>query len=255
MRPWRGGPAGELATAVLAPNPGPMTLEGTNTWVLRAPGAADAIVLDPGPADLPEHLVRVSETAGGGVALTLLSHHHADHVGGLPQWTALAGGPVRGAGIGEPWEPQRLTAAGLTIEVLATPGHTADSACFLLPDGTLLTGDTVLGSGTTVVPWPEGNLTDYLASLEQLLELARDGRLRRLAPGHGPVVADPLAHLTVLRDHRLARLAQVRAALAAGARGAGAVREMVYGDLSAELAPAAEAIVRAQLAHLGESPD
>lgn len=248
---WRGGPAGASARALLAPNPGPMTLEGTNTWLLRGPGASGAVVVDPGPADVPEHLAAVVRAAGGPVLLTLLTHHHLDHTGALPEWTALTGSPVRGAGHGEPWrDGERLDLAGLAAEVLVTPGHTGDSVCLLLDDGVLLTGDTVLGRGTTVVPWPEGDLGAYLESLDRLIALARAGRVQRIAPGHGPVVDAPLEHLLALRQHRLERLDQVRAALAAGARDAEAVRMAVYGDLSADLTRAAQAIVRAQLAHL-----
>lgn len=248
---WRGGAAGAFARALLAPNPGPMTLEGTNIWLLRGAGASGAVVVDPGPGGVPEHLTAVARAADGPVLLTLLTHHHLDHTGALPEWTALTGSPVRGAGHGEPWrDGERLDLAGLVIEVLVTPGHTPDSVCFLLPDGVLLSGDTVLGRGTTVVPWPEGNLGAYLESLDRLIDLARAGQVQRIAPGHGPVIDAPLQHLTALRQHRLDRLDQVRAALAAGVRDAEAVRMAVYGDLPADLTPAADAIVRAQLAHL-----
>ncbi|MEE6281475.1 MBL fold metallo-hydrolase [Georgenia sp. MJ170] len=254
--PWRGGPAGRHASSVLAPNPGPMTLEGTNTWVLRGPGATDAAVVDPGPAGVPGHLAAARDVAGGEVALTLLTHHHLDHTGAVPAWTALTGSPARGAGHGAPWrDGERIAVAGVVVEVLVTPGHTADSVCFLLDDGVLLTGDTVLGRGTTVVPWPDGDLGAYLASLDRLVDLARAGRVVSLAPAHGPVVDEPLRHLTTLRDHRQQRLAQVRAAVAAGARGAEEVRAAVYGDLAAELSRAADMSVRAQLAYLGEPLD
>src|SRR5690554_1271586 len=93
---WAGGVVGDLARAVLAPNPGPMTLEGTNTWVLRAPGAAEAVVVDPGPVDVEEHLAAVRAVSGQ-VALTLLTHHHRDHTGAVPSWQELTGSPVRGA--------------------------------------------------------------------------------------------------------------------------------------------------------------
>lgn len=249
--PWHGGTVGAFARALLAPNAGPMTLEGTNTWLLRAPGASSAVVVDPGPGDVAEHLAAVHEAAGRSVAGTLLTHHHLDHTGAVPEWTALTGSTVRGAGHGQPWrDGERLEVAGLVLEVLVTPGHTPDSVCFLLPDGVLLSGDTVLGRGTTVVPWPEGDLGAYLESLDRLIDLAQTGRVQRIAPGHGPVIDAPLQHLTALRRHRLDRLDQVRAALAAGARDAEAVRMAVYGDLPADLTPAADAIVRAQLAHL-----
>lgn len=249
---WAGGAAGDSARAVLAPNAGPMTLEGTNTWVLRAPGTRQGVVIDPGPADADAHLA-AAHAAAGEVALTLLTHHHRDHTGAVERWRELTGSPVRGAGRGAPLtDGEVLEIAGLTVETLHTPGHTRDSVCFLLPDGLLLTGDTVLGRGSSVVPWPEGDLADYLASLDRLIDLTRAGRVRRLAPGHGPVVDEPLPLLEQLRRHRHERLDQVRGALAGGSRSAGDVVRAVYGDLDETLARAAESTVRAALVYLGE---
>ena len=252
---WQGGEVGGGALAVLAPNAGPMTLEGTNTWVLRNPGGG-AVVVDPGPADAADHLALVAATARGPVALTLLTHHHRDHTGAVEEWRALTDSPVRGAGHREPFtDGEILAVGGLELEVLLTPGHTRDSVCFLAGDGLLLTGDTVLGRGTTVVPFPEGDLGAYLAGLERLIGLVRDDRVRRLAPGHGPVVEDPLPFLEGLVAHRLRRLEQVRQALADGARTADEVVAAVYGELGATLAWAAGTTVRAQLAHLGHPTD
>src|SRR5699024_2808823 len=193
----------------------------------------------------------------GEVLQTWLTHHHRDHTGALAEWSALTGAPSRGAGHGRPWrDGEILDAGGLGVQVLRTPGHTEDSVCFLLTDHRLLlTGDTVLGRGTSVVPWPEGDLGDYLASLDRLIDLARSGQVERLAPGHGPAVAEPVTHLQALRDHRLQRLEQVRAALDAGAVTAADVVAAVYGDLEARLVPAATATVRAQLAYLGRPTD
>ncbi len=256
MSEWKGGLAGAGARAVLAPNPGPMTLEGTNTWVLRAPGASVSVVVDPGPAGAPEHLAAVAEVAGT-VALTVLTHHHSDHTGAVEEWVRLTDSPVRGAGHGQPlWDGERLALAGLQVEVLHTPGHTPDSLCLLVEEEqVLLTGDTVLGRGTTVVPWPEGDLGAYLESLDRIIALVEDGRVTRLAPGHGPVVTEPLAFLEQLRTHRHERLDQVREALRSGAHTAEDVVAAVYGDLDDTLARAAAMSVRAQLAHLGEPTD
>lgn len=253
---WTGGAVSPSTVCVLAPNPGPMTLDGTNTWVLRAPGADAAIVVDPGPAGAPAHLEAVLQAAGGRVALTLLTHHHADHTGALDAWSALVEAPVRGAGHGPAWTAgERIAAGGLDLEVVPTPGHTPDSVCLLLPaEGALLTGDTVLGWGTAVVPWPDGDLGAYLASLDRLRALAADRGVRRLLPGHGPVIEDAAAALDELHAHRLQRLDQVRAALAAGARTPADVVAAVYGDLGPGLADAAAAIVGAQLAYLGHPP-
>jgi glyoxylase-like metal-dependent hydrolase (beta-lactamase superfamily II) len=224
------------ASLVRAPNPGPMTLDGTNTWVLRAPGAERAVVVDPGPFD-EDHLASVA--AYGPIEAILLTHWHADHTEGVPRFTELTGADVvRVAG--------EVAAAGLRIRALDTPGHTRDSVCFLVNDAAVLTGDTVLGRGTTVVAYPDGNLGDYLASLRRL---ATFGPLPVL-PGHGPPLADCAAAATYYLHHREARLDQVRAALDAGATDAAEVVRIVYADVDPVLWPAAEASVRAQLAYL-----
>jgi glyoxylase-like metal-dependent hydrolase (beta-lactamase superfamily II) len=231
------------AVLVRAPNPGPMTLDGTNSWVLRAPGHRGCVVVDPGPDD-EGHLRRLAEA--GPVERILVTHSHDDHVGGLARFAELTGAPVGG--------PERFTAAGLAVEAVRTPGHTADSVCFVVtPEDpgaggpAVLTGDTVLGRGTTVVMWPDGDLGDYLASLARLAEL---GALPVL-PGHGPALADCAAAAGHYLAHRRARLAQVADAVAAGAGTPRQVVERVYADVDRSVWPAAELTVRAQLAHLG----
>lgn len=251
---WTGGAVGQVARAVLAPNAGPMTLEGTNTWVLRSADAS--IVVDPGPDGVTAHLEAVRDAAGE-VELTLLTHHHSDHTGAVQEWAALTGSPVRGAGHGPPLDDgEQIQAGGLTVQVLLTPGHTQDSICLLLPDHhLLLTGDTVLGRGTTVVPWPEGDLGAYLDSLERIAHLARTGAVKQIAPGHGPVIDEPLEFITELIAHRRQRLDQVSRALDDGAGSAAEVVQMVYGDLSRTLTRAALSTVRAQLAYLGHDTE
>ena len=172
-------------TLLRAPNPGPMTLDGTNTWVLRAPGAEAAVVVDPGPAD-ERHLTRVA--GYGPIAFILVTHGHHDHVEGAAELSRLLGGvPVHAADPrhcvdAEPLTPGPRTVAGLEIEVLATPGHTADSVCFVTA-GAVFSGDTILGRGTTVVAWPDGDLGAYLESLTRLTAYPR-----MLLPGHGPAL-------------------------------------------------------------------
>ncbi len=245
------------AGVVLADNPSAMTLEGTNTWLLRDdPGRRQAVVIDPGPAD-EAHLATVVAAAGV-VPLILLTHGHADHSGGTQRLHELTGAPVLaldpahrygGQGLAE---GQVLEAAGVRIEVWATPGHTADSLSFVLPDSggalAVLTGDTILGRGSTVVAHPDGVLADYLASLRRLATL--DGVA--VLPGHGPELADAGRAARAYLAHREQRLTQVRQALADGGPELSAqdVVRRVYADVDPALWPAAEWSVRAQLAYL-----
>ena len=198
-------------TLLRAPNPGPMTLDGTNTWVLRAPGEAEGVVVDPGPLD-EGHLTRIADS--GPYRFILITHGHHDHVEGAARLSEILGGvPVLAADpahcvAGEPLKPGAKLSAGLDLEVLATPGHTSDSVCFLIDDGkarVMLTGDTILGRGTTVVAHPDGDLGAYLGSLERLSAYEKVLML----PGHGPSRSDVSAVARDYLDHRRERLAQV----------------------------------------------
>ncbi len=265
---WTGGRFGERASCVLAPNANPMTLDGTNTWVLREPGAARSVVIDPGPAD-EAHLAAVAEEAGR-VGVVLLTHHHLDHSEAAKAFAERMGCGVRaldpgcrlGAeGLGD---GDVIDMDGLRIDVVATPGHTADSLSFVVPaEDAVLTGDTVLGRGTTVVAHPDGQLGAYLDSLDRLHALAESQGIGIIWPGHGPAIEDALGVLDHYIAHRHERLAQVEAAVA-GLRaqphpqGLAAeefprrIVEIVYADVDRVLWGAAELSVRAQLAHLAD---
>jgi glyoxylase-like metal-dependent hydrolase (beta-lactamase superfamily II) len=247
----------DRAAYVLAPNPGVMTLDGTNTYVLREREGARSVVVDPGPLD-EGHLSRVLELAGE-VALVLVTHHHADHTEAVPRFAELTGAPTRAVDpahcVGaEPLADGELVDVdGLTVQALHTPGHTADSACFLLPaEDLLLTGDTILGRGTTIVAHPDGRLGPYLDSLRAVQELVVSGHVRRFLPAHGPVVENPADVVDFYLTHREQRLEQVRVAAASGATTARAVVERVYADVDESLWPAAERSVAAQLEHLDQ---
>jgi glyoxylase-like metal-dependent hydrolase (beta-lactamase superfamily II) len=241
------------AAVLLQHNPGPMTLAGTNTWVLRHPSAGDAVVVDPGQSD-DAHLVALL-AAVSEVALIVLTHRHFDHAEAAPALHEATGAPVVAMDPSlcveaEPLSDGRvLTAAGVELEVLATPGHTSDSACLVVPSsGAVLTGDSILGLGTTVVAHPDGDLADYLASLERLRAL---GDLTVL-PGHGPELGSVAAIATAYLAHRAERLDQVRAARAELGADASArvIVEHVYADVDESVWWAAELSVRAQLEYL-----
>jgi glyoxylase-like metal-dependent hydrolase (beta-lactamase superfamily II) len=248
---WQGGSATARATCVVAPNPGPMTLDGTNTWVVAEPSAVRAAVIDPGPLH-EEHLKRVLDTVRAGdrrVGWVLITHAHPDHIEGLDRFLELADDPVRilsnrGA----------VDLDGLELEVVPTPGHTADSVCFVLTgDRAVLTGDTVMGRGYSVVAYPDGNLGEYLESLRRLRGLADAYGLNRMLPGHGPPVDDPIAVLDDYLAHREERIRQVEAALDAGARTVDEVVAVVYADVDQALWPAAKRTVLATLAMIRKS--
>jgi glyoxylase-like metal-dependent hydrolase (beta-lactamase superfamily II) len=258
---WAGGRFGERARCVLAPNPDVMTLDGTNTWVLREPGARRSVVVDPGP-QIPEHLDAVASCAEE-VAVVLLTHGHLDHSEAARSFADRVGCGVRaldpqhrlgseGLGDGDVVEVD-----GLEVRVVGTPGHTSDSLSFVLPaERAVLTGDTVLGRGTTVVAHPDGRLGAYLGSLRRLRALAEAREVTAVWPGHGPVVADALTTLDFYLAHRRERLEQVREALRSLADAGPAdelprrVVEAVYADVDPVLWGAAELSVRAQLDYL-----
>lgn len=259
MNGWAGGEFGERARCVLAPNPNIMTLDGTNTWVLRDPGARRSVVVDPGP-EIVSHLDEVAHAAGE-VAVVLLTHGHADHSEAAKSFALRMGCGVRALdphhrlGSEGLHDGDVVEVDGLEVRVVGTPGHTHDSLSFVVPaERAVLTGDTVLGRGTTVVAHPDGQLGAYLDSLHRLHALAEAHEVDVVWPGHGPVIDDALAVLDYYLAHRMERLEQVREAL----RGldpvrpdlARAVVEKVYSDVDQVLWGAAELSVHAQIAYL-----
>jgi glyoxylase-like metal-dependent hydrolase (beta-lactamase superfamily II) len=260
---------------VTAPNPSPMTLEGTNTYLLgtsettdesdegseqrrpsRPTGRGEAVVVDPGPA-MDEHRGAVeSALAGRGVAAVVLTHHHADH-SEAAWWAREWGAPVYAASpdlVGSARasalrDGEVLTAGGVSVEAVATPGHASDHLCLRVGQtGTVLAGDHVLGRGTAVVAWPDGDMADYLASLQRLAAVEPTA----LYPGHGPVVTDPPPMVSWYVEHRRAREGQVLAAVPAAAVTVDQIVASVYPDLDERLRPVAARTVRAHLAKLAD---
>lgn len=250
------------AYIVRANNPGIMTLDGTNTWVLREPGARGVVVVDPGPLD-EQHLQAILDHAhrdDGRVELVLYTHWHADHTESIDRFAQLTGAPARA--VDAAWcrgapplqQHERLQVDGLELRVLFTPGHTMDSICLLISaEGSLLSGDTVLGRGTTVIAHPDGALGPYLNSLHEIAAVIDAGEVSRILPAHGPVIEQPRAVIDFYLRHREERLQQVREALADGASTPQQVVERVYADVDRSLWAPAEWSVRAQLDYLREA--
>ena len=257
--PWASGSKTAAATLLLAPNPSAWTLDGTNTWLLGSPGSGQTIVVDPGPADVAhlELIVAHALAVDSPVTTILLTHGHADHSAGARQLAGMTGAEVRAV------DPEHrlgseglvggevLTAGSLEVRVVATPGHTSDSVCLLIEsEGSLLTGDTVLGRGTTVVAWPDGELGPYLESLRHLREMAGENRVHRILPGHGPLLLNPGQVLDGYLEHRRVRLDEVRSVVSRGITDPLAIVAEVYAATPKALWPAAEMSVQAQLAYL-----
>jgi glyoxylase-like metal-dependent hydrolase (beta-lactamase superfamily II) len=215
---------------LIAPNPGPMTLEGTNTYLF---GSDPCLVIDPGPAD-ESHIEAVQAAAAkrGGIGAVLLTHGDADHSDAVP---ALGAEPVEVSDGG--------TYGGLTA--VATPGHAAEHFCFL-HDGVCFSGDLILGRGSTIVAPGGGSLISYLDSLRRLQEL----ELELICPGHGPWVTDPAAKIEEYIEHRMMRERRLVAALERGERSRAALLAEVWDDVPAELRPAAAMVMQAHLEKL-----
>ena len=224
---------------IVAPNPGPFTLDGTRTYLLD-----DHIVLDPGPA-IDSH-VRAILAAMPQPRTILITHRHGDHApAAVPLWQATGAHIVAPPGVlgNDDGVADGDVVEGL--EVIATPGHTREHVCYLTPDGELFTGDTILGFGTTTIFPPDGHMGDYLRSLRKLRERAP----RRIYPAHGPTRDDAVALIDEYIAHRLEREAQVLAALPGTIP---ALRARIYADLDPRLNGGAEAQILAHLIKLIE---
>ena len=245
-------PVTELSGVILCDNPSEMTFEGTNTVILRAPGSPTCVVVDPGPDDR-SHAERIASIVGE-VELVVVTHRHGDHTDGIDQLRALTDAPVRAVQErfcrdARPFDDgEEIHAAGLDIIVLGTPGHTADSVClevraagtgFTAPADCVVLGDTILGRDSTVLDSTDGDLGDYLASMDLLAGRA-DGVTG--IPGHGPDVENTGRAAQVLGRHRRDRLDQIIAARAelGDDADAAAITQHIYRDVSPFLLKVAE---------------
>lgn len=256
-------PGRDDVVRIVAPNPGPMTLEGTNTYLV---GSDPVWVVDPGPAD-EGHIetIRAEADKRGGIGAVVVTHGHLDHnagvallgaeviwgpTGSVDEETQLAGAaaslqaarvdPVRGSFAAEESE------AG-PFQVVPTPGHANDHVVFAT-DGVVFCGDLILGEGSSIVP-PQaagGSLADYFRSLERLEEM----EAAVLCPGHGPPITDPAAKIAEYREHRLDRERKLLAALESGERSRAALLEAGWSDVPEELKPAAALAMQAHLEKL-----
>jgi glyoxylase-like metal-dependent hydrolase (beta-lactamase superfamily II) len=228
---------------IVAPNPGPMTLEGTNTYLY---GSDPCVVIDTGSDDAG-HLeaIRAAAAERGGIGLVLLTHSHGDHAAGADRLGAevvLPGAAERQKA--EIVRPLGDEAHGL--RALATPGHAADHVCFLSEDGVCFSGDLVLGLGSTIVPPGGGSLAAYMDSLR----LLQGEEIELIAPGHGPWVTDPAAKLAEYVEHREMRERRLLAALERGERSRAALLADAWDDIPIELLPMAAMAMEAHLEKL-----
>lgn len=231
---------------VLAPNPGVMTLEGTNTWVI---GEGPSLVIDPGPMN-PEHLAEI-EIIARGVSAVLITHDHPDHAEAAEAFASRVGAPLHAArppSAGERLrDGQVFGASGAELTAIATPGHSADHFCFHEPTtGALFTGDAILGRGTSLIDPPDGDLVAYLRSLRRMRELEP----MTIYPGHGPLVLRAVAKIDEYVEHRGERERAILALLGYGPSTPERLAREIYVDLLPEAMPLAERTVLAHLTKL-----
>jgi glyoxylase-like metal-dependent hydrolase (beta-lactamase superfamily II) len=230
-----------------APNPGPFTLSGTQTYLL-----GDTAVLDPGP-DIASHIQAIRDALPK-LDTILITHRHADHAPAAVPLKQMTGARIIAPRDVLDEVDQRvsggdvLTIEGEPLEVIATPGHTNEHVCYLTAAGDLFTGDTILGEGTTAIFPPDGHMGDYLRSLE----LLRSRNPKRIFPAHGPIREDAVALIEQYIAHRLERERQVLDAVANGATSVAEMRARIYPDLDARLHGAAEIQINAHLIKLRE---
>lgn len=230
---------------ITAPNPGPFTLDGTQTYLI-----GDSVVLDPGPA-IDSHIEAIHQ-AMPNLRTIVITHRHGDHAPAAVLLKHRTGARVFAPKnvLDDEVVDQRVNDGDVVeaLEVIATPGHTNEHVCYLTAGGDLFTGDTILGTGTTAIFPPDGHMGDYIRSLHKL----RAKNPRRIYPAHGPIREDALALIDEYIAHRLERERQVLDAVARGAKTLPDLRAIIYPDLDERLHKAAEIQIDAHLIKLRE---
>ena len=240
-------------------NPGMFTGPGTNTWVIGSDGGP-AFVLDPGEEDDAHFEAVLAAVGDRELAAVLISHTHRDHWPLAPRLAEHAGCQILAFSEQPPFtagrrleDNERLSAADATLVALHTPGHASDHLCFLLEEErAVFTADLVMGWSTSIIAPPDGNLNQYMASLERLLELGRDGGIDVLHPGHGESIKPPLDRIREIRSHRQQRTDQALEAIAAGVATIPEMVERIYADIDPKLHGPAAFSLRAHLDALVE---
>jgi glyoxylase-like metal-dependent hydrolase (beta-lactamase superfamily II) len=222
---------------IVAPNPGPMTGPGTNTYIV---GDSDLVVVDPGPAE-PSHIAAILDCVGENLKFIACTHTHPDHSPGAALLAEATGAEL----IGRVTEDDRhqdltfqpaaqiddddcLSGAGWTLRAIRTPGHVDNHVCFLLEEeGMVFAGDHIMNGSTVVIVPPGGNMADYIASLRRLL----DYDVKVVAPGHGELISDCRGEVEKLVRHRLMREAKVASALDSALQSLDDLVATVYDDV------------------------
>lgn len=246
---------------VLSENGSSLTFQGTNTWILSEPGFTSCVVVDPGPGDgLHIAMVRDSlDACGLHARAILLTHGHVDHAEGAARLSLETGAPVYSRDAENLDDGVLSFDGGVSVEVISLPGHSSDSIGICFPrDASILTGDTIFEKSTTLIDWPDGSLSEYLATLERLRSLADTREVRRFLPGHGMPIDEPVARIDQCERHRRERLDQIRALIAQDRvyrTNPYGVMRALYTDIDPSLVSAALRTVRAQLHYLTETGD
>lgn len=242
-----------MVRRIVGPNPGFMTGPGTNTYLI---GIDEVVVVDPGPAD-PGHLDAILGCGGDRIRWVAVTHHHPDHAPGAVALCERTGAELLAFDRREGVRPDRKLADGDRIEAtefrlraVHTPGHSSDHLCYLLEEERmLLSGDHIMEGSTVVIKPPDGNMGDYLRSLEKVRSL----RLRSIAPGHGRLIERPGEVIDWYIAHRLEREAKVLAAITeVGSAKVDQLVPMVYADVPDALYPVARYSLHAHLLKLAE---